>query len=69
LSNDCTAATLGGTVRLRTFVGDRLEYEVLLPEGALLHVEEPYMVGMPVRNEGDQVFIAISPADVVALPV
>jgi iron(III) transport system ATP-binding protein len=68
LGDDSNATTLSGTVQLRTFVGDRLEYEVVLEEGTLLHVEEPYMVGMPVRTEGDRVNILISPADVVALP-
>jgi iron(III) transport system ATP-binding protein len=60
---------LDGVVRLRTFVGDRLEYEVALPDGLVVHVEEPYMIGLPIRNEGDPVRILLSPADIIALPV
>ena len=59
---------LSGMVQLRTFVGDRLEYEVSLPDGNILHVEEPYMVGMPMYNEGDRIGVIVSPADIVALP-
>ena len=59
---------LSGTIQLRTFVGDRLEYEVSLPDGNILHVEEPYMVGMPMYLEGDRVGVIVSPADIVALP-
>ena len=59
---------LTGTVQLRTFVGDRLEYEMLLPDGKVIHVEEPYMIGMPIYDEADRVGIIVSPADIVALP-
>lgn len=59
---------LPGTIQLRTFVGDRLEYEVSLPDDTILHVEEPYMVGMPMYTEGDRVGVIVSPADIVALP-
>ena len=63
-----TAATLPGTVQLRTFVGDRLEYEIALPDGKVIHVEEPYMIGVPVHEEGEAVGVIVSPADIVALP-
>ncbi len=56
-----------GKIQLRTFVGDRLEYEVTLPDGRMIHVEEPYMVNTPVWNEGDRVGVIVSAADVVAL--
>lgn len=68
LGDTSTASSLGGTVKLRTFVGDRLEYEVALADDVLIHVEEPYMVGMPIRAEGDAVHVIVSPPDVVALP-
>jgi ABC-type Fe3+/spermidine/putrescine transport system ATPase subunit len=60
-------AYIPGKIQLRTFVGDRLEYEVTLPDGHMIHVEEPYMVNTPVWNEGDRVGIIVSAADVVAL--
>ena len=60
---------LNATVKLRTFVGDRIEYEVELPDDAVIHAEEPYMVGMQLYNEGERVSVIVSPADVVALPV
>lgn len=63
-----TEELLFGTVQLRTFVGDRLEYEVSLPDGNVIHVEEPYMVGMPMYSEGERVSVIVSPADIVALP-
>ena len=63
-----TEATLPGTVQLRTFVGDRLEYEIALPDGKVIHVEEPYMIGVPVHEEGEAVGVIVSPADIVALP-
>ena len=59
---------LAGTIQLRTFVGDRLEYEIFLPDGKVIHVEEPYMIGMSVYNEEDRVSIIVSPEDIVALP-
>ena len=61
-------AALSATVRLRTFVGDRIEYEVELPDEKVIHAEEPYMVGMTLYDEGQQVSLIVSPADVVALP-
>lgn len=60
--------TIPGRVQLRTFVGDRLEYEVTLPDGCMIHVEEPYMTNTPVWNEGDQVGVIVSAPDIVALP-
>lgn len=60
--------TIPGRVQLRTFVGDRLEYEVTLPDGLIIHVEEPYMTNTPVWNEGDQVGVIVSAPDIVALP-
>ncbi len=60
--------TIAGCVQLRTFVGDRLEYEVTLPDGRMIHVEEPYMTNTPVWNEGDQVGVIVSAPDIVALP-
>ena len=60
---------LNATVRLRTFVGDRIEYAVELPDDTIINAEEPYMVGMQLFNEGERVSIIVSPADVVALPV
>jgi iron(III) transport system ATP-binding protein len=59
---------IAGRVQLRTFVGDRLEYEVTLPDERLIHVEEPYMANTPVWNEGDHVGIIVSAPDIVALP-
>jgi len=69
LGDNTSDESLSGMIKLRTFVGDRLEYEVALADNSLLHVEEPYMVGMPIRNEGDAVHVIVSPADIVALPV
>ena len=63
-----TESTLPGAVQLRTFVGDRLEYEIALPDGKVIHVEEPYMIGVPVHEEGEAVGVIVSPADIVALP-
>ena len=62
------APGLMAAVKLRTFVGDRIEYEAELPDGTVIHAEEPYMVGMILYNEGDHVKLIISPADAVALP-
>ena len=59
--------SIAGCVQLRTFVGDRLEYEVTLPDGRMIHVEEPYMTNTPVWNEGDQVGVIVSAPDIVAL--
>jgi len=63
-----SADGLTGTIQLRTFVGDRLEYEVFLTDGKVIHVEEPYMIGMPIYKEGDSISIIVSPADIIALP-
>ena len=63
-----TPDTIPGCVQLRTFVGDRLEYEVNLPDGRMIHVEEPYMTNTPVWNEGDRVGVIVSAPDIVALP-
>ena len=60
---------LHAAVKLRTFVGDRIEYELELSDGLILHAEEPYMVGMLLFTEGERVNVIVSPADVVALPV
>ncbi len=68
LAESPTETSIAGTVRLRTFVGDRLEYELELPDGTLIHAEEPYTVGMTVYNEKDAVNIILSPSDIVALP-
>ena len=59
--------SIAGCVQLRTFVGDRLEYEVTLPDGRMIHVEEPYMTNTPVWNEGDHVGVIVSAPDIVAL--
>jgi iron(III) transport system ATP-binding protein len=59
---------LEATVKLRTFVGDRIEYEIALSDDTVLHAEEPYMVGMALYNDGDRVKLIVSPADAVALP-
>ena len=69
LASAPTETSLAGTVMLRTFVGDRLEYELKLPDGAVIHAEEPYTVGMRIYNEKDGVNVVLSPADIVALPV
>ena len=64
-----TETSIAATVRLRTFVGDRLEYELELPDNSVIHAEEPYSVGMKLYNEKDGVQVILSPADIVALPV
>ena len=63
-----SADSVAGCIQLRTFVGDRLEYEVTLPDGRMIHVEEPYMINTPVWNEGDQIGVIVSAPDIVAIP-
>ena len=68
LADTPTDACLTGTVRLRTFVGDRLEYELELADGTRIHAEEPYTIGLRLYHETDTVQVHLSPADIVALP-
>ena len=59
---------LDAVVKLRTFVGDRIEYEIELSDAQRIHAEEPYLFGMPLHQEGERVGVTVSPSDVVALP-
>lgn len=60
---------LAGTIKLRTFVGDRVEYEILLADGTLVHLEEPYSYGAALLDEGSETGLLLSSQDAVALPI
>lgn len=59
---------LPGTVRTATFLGGRVEYEVLLPSGQTVLSSDPYLPGQAMLDEGQAVDLAFSPVVAVALP-
>jgi iron(III) transport system ATP-binding protein len=63
----------GGTgeavVVSREFLGAVLRYRLRLPDGALIHLDEHKPDAARLRQEGERVVVAVSPADVMLFPL
>ncbi len=60
-------ADLTGRIASLTFVGDKLDYEVRLAKGGLIHAEVQFHHGAAVFAEGDEVGVRFEGRDAVAL--
>ncbi|MDD3426407.1 MAG: ABC transporter ATP-binding protein [Aminobacterium sp.] len=61
-------STVHGIVRSCVFVGDKMEYEIELEPGHLIHAFIPYSHETKAFSEGDRVGIYIDPRDITVLP-
>lgn len=59
---------IAGTISTATFLGGRLEYEVLLPSGQTILSFDPYEPGKKTWKEGEPVRLNFDPSSSVALP-
>ncbi len=59
---------IAGTISTVTFLGGRMEYEVLLPSGQTILSFDPYRPGKRVWKEGEKVNLSFDPSSAVALP-
>lgn len=60
-------AQITGKVNLRSFWGDRVDYEIILENNYKIHVEQPFSSDIPIIEEGSQVGIRFKPNDAVVL--
>lgn len=58
---------LSGRIITRTFVGDRIEYEIQLSADSVLRAEVPYSYATQVLEEGSETGFTVNMMDVVAL--
>lgn len=58
---------LPGRIVSQTFVGDKLDYEVRLASGRLIHAEVQFHHGAAVYREGDEVGVWFAGRDAVAI--
>jgi iron(III) transport system ATP-binding protein len=61
-------APFTGTVRTRTFLGGRMEYEIALSSGRTILAFDPYRPGKRTWSEGETVSAAFDASVAVALP-
>ena len=59
---------IAGTISTATFLGGRMEYEVLLPSGQTILSFDPYQPGKKTWREGEAVNLSFEPSSAVALP-
>ena len=57
-----------GTVRTATFLGGRVEYEILLPSGRTVLSSDAFLPGRAMHREGVCLHLSFSPVVAVALP-
>lgn len=60
---------LSGQVLSSVFVGDRIEYNIEIKSGQLVHAFVPYSHDSTIFPEGSRVGLLIDPEDVLALPL
>mgnify|MGYP002682400441 CR=1 FL=1 len=67
LRDEGEEAPFTGTVRTRTFLGGRMEYDVALACGPEVLAFDPYLPGKRMYAEGESIRLSFDPAVAVAL--
>lgn len=60
-------AQLTGKINFRTFLGDRIDYDITLETGDKIHVEQPFSSDTPIIEEGSNIGITFKASDAVVL--